>query len=164
MLMKIRKYQDGDAQQIINLIAEYRVFLSSLKSISKSIDLESAKDELDDYLSTRYSVYVAVEKQKIVGYIVCKIDQNVVWAESLFVKPSMRRKGIGSALYSEVESLVEKLDGETIFNWVHPNNNEIISFLEKRGYNVLNLIEIRKPWVGEETTREIKVNNHQFRY
>jgi ribosomal protein S18 acetylase RimI-like enzyme len=162
--MKIRKYQDGDAQQIINLIAEYRVFLSSLKSISKSIDLESAKDELDDYLSTRYSVYVAVEKQKIVGYIVCKIDQNVVWAESLFVKPSMRRKGIGSALYSEVESLVEKLDGETIFNWVHPNNNEIISFLEKRGYNVLNLIEIRKPWVGEETTREIKVNNHQFRY
>ena len=164
MLMKIRKYQDGDAQQIINLIAEYRVFLSNLKSISKSIDLESAKDELDDYLSTRYSVYVAVEKTEIVGYIVCKIDQNVVWAESLFVKPSMRRKGIGSALYSEVESLVEKLDGETIFNWVHPNNNEIISFLEKRGYNVLNLIEIRKPWVGEETTREIKVDNHQFRY
>ena len=162
--MKIRKYQDGDAQQIINLIAEYRVFLSSLKSISKSIDLESAKDELDDYLSTRYSVYVAVEKTEIVGYIVCKIDQNVVWAESLFVKPSMRRKGIGSALYSEVESLVEKLDGETIFNWVHPNNNEIISFLEKRGYNVLNLIEIRKPWVGEVTTKEIKVDNHQFRY
>ena len=162
--MKIRKYHDGDARQIISLIADYRVFLSSLKSISKSIDLESAKDELDDYLSTRYSIYVAVENTEIIGYIVCKIDQNVVWAESLFVKPSMRRKGIGSALYSEVESLAEKLDGETIYNWVHPNNNEIISFLEKRGYNVLNLIEIRKPWVGEVTTKEIKVDNHQFRY
>ena len=162
--MKIRKYHTRDTNQIINLIADYRVFLSSLKSISKSVDLESAKDELDDYLSTRYSVYVAVENAEIVGYIVCKIDQNVVWAESLFVKPSMRRKGIGSALYSKVESLAKTLDGETVYNWIHPNNNEIISFLKKRGYNVLNLIEVRRPWVVEETTREIKVDNHQFRY
>ena len=162
--MKIRKYHTRDAKQIINLIADYRIFLSSLKSISKNLDLESAKSELDDYLSNSNSVYVAVENAEIVGYIVCKIDQNVVWAESLFVKPSMRRKGIGSALYSEVESLAEKLDGETVYNWIHPNNHEIISFLKKRGYNVLNLIEIRKPWIGEETTREIKVNNHQFRY
>ena len=162
--MDIRSYQSEDKDQVISLIAEYRVFLSSLKSVSKTIDLETARTELDDYLSPRYVIYVAALDDEILGYLVCRVDQDVVWAESLFVKPSSRRKGVGSALYLEAERLVEKLGGDTVYNWIHPNNVGIIQFLRRRGYNVLNLVEVRRPWTGEENPSKIQVGEFQFRY
>jgi ribosomal protein S18 acetylase RimI-like enzyme len=162
--MEIRQYRSEDEGQVISLIAEYRVFLLSLKSISKNPDFEIARNELEDYLSPRYSIYIAVVDDEILGYLICRIDQNIVWAESLFVKPSARRKGIGSALYSEAERLVKELGGETVYNWIHPNNIGIILFLKKRGYDVLNLIEIRRPRSGEENLSVILVDNHTFNY
>jgi len=104
------------------------------------------------------------ENWKTISYLVCRIDQNVVWAESLFVKPSARRKGIGSALYSQAERLVKNPDEETVYNWIHPNNTVIIHFLKKRGYNVLNLVEIRKPRSEEGNLSEIQVGDHWFKY
>jgi GNAT superfamily N-acetyltransferase len=162
--MEIRNYRLEDKDQVISLIAEYRAFLSSLKSISKNPDYVSAGTELEDYLSPRYSIYVAKAGDETLGYMVCRIDQNVVWAESLFVKTSARRKGIGSALYSAAERLVKEVDGDTVYNWIHPNNVGIIQFLKRRGYDVLNLIEIRKPWSREQSFSEIQVGDHQFKY
>ncbi len=162
--MEIRSYLSEDEDQVISLTAEYRVFLSSLKSISKNPNIETARSELEDYLSSNCSIYVAAVDDEILGYLVCRIDQNVVWAESLFVKASVRRKGVGSALYSEAERLAKELDGETVYNWIHPNNTGIIQFLIKRGYDVLNLIEIRRPWLGEENLSRIQVGDHHFKY
>jgi len=56
------------------------------------------------------------------------------------------------------------LGGTTVFNWVHPNNDKMIKFLSKMGYNVLNLIEIRKPWKNEILTQKIRVENHDYNY
>lgn len=68
----------------------------------------------------------------------------MVWAESLYVLPEYRKKGVASALYDKVENIAKELGGDTVYNWVHPNNHGIISFLDKKGYNVLNLLEVRK--------------------
>jgi len=59
----------------------------------------------------------------------------------------------------EAEQLAQEFDGDTVYNWIHPNNDRIISFLKKRGYNVLNLIEVRRARLGEETSEKIKVGN-----
>lgn len=40
----------------------------------------------------------------------------------------------------------------------------MIEFLRKRGYTVLNLIEIRKPHKDETLTRQITVGKHAFDY
>ena len=52
---------------------------------------------------------------------------------------------------------------ETVFNYVHPNKR-MIQFLRAKGYTVLNLIEIRKPYKGEKIKTTIKVNNNTFDY
>ena len=98
------------------------------------------------------------------GYLVCRVEDTVIWAEQLYVSPNARRQGIASALYSKAEELAEELGGETTFNWVHPNNDIIIAFLKKRGYSVLNLIEIRRPWKNEASTKKITVGKHDFDY
>jgi ribosomal protein S18 acetylase RimI-like enzyme len=76
----------------------------------------------------------------------------------------MRRKGIGSALYSKAEFLAESLGGNTVYNWVHPNNTEIIQFLKRRDIDVLNLIELRKKSPNEKISSKIDVGDNQFKY
>jgi len=163
--MKIRSYENGDKKDLINLIGKFRVRLSQLKGIDKIIDVKSAKTELEFYLKKEYPIFLAEDnKNNIIGYHVCRVEDEIVWSESLYVIPEMRRKGIGSKLYEEAEKLVMELGGNTVYNWVHPNNEMSIPFLKKRGYDVLNLIEIRKKRPNEKFTQEINVGNHEFKY
>lgn len=89
---------------------------------------------------------------------------DIVWAESLYVLPAYRRQGIASTLYAEAEKLALALGSDTSYNWVHPNNEPIIRFLQRRGYDTLNLVELRRPRPGEKPSRVISVGEHEFKY
>ena len=104
------------------------------------------------------------EDHHIVGYLVCRVDGKTVWAESLFVLPEHRRHGIGSQLYAEAERLAADVGASTVYNWVHPQNRTIVSFLKRRGYDVLNLLELRRAGPEEEADRTITVGSEEFRY
>jgi hypothetical protein len=67
-------------------------------------------------------------------------------------------------IYKEAEKIAEELGSDTVYNWVHPNNDKIINFLKRKGYDVLNLIEVRKPRPGEQNKHKIKVDKHEFNY
>jgi ribosomal protein S18 acetylase RimI-like enzyme len=75
-----------------------------------------------------------------------------------------RRQGVASELYDEAEKLVKQVGGDTVHNWVDPNNDRIISFLRNRNYTVLNLIELRRIRPGERPFRRIKVGQNSFDY
>ena len=146
------------------LVAEFRVTLKSYKGIQVQPDIEDGKEELIDYLNKKYPIFIALEDEKCVGYIVCRIDEPCVWAESLFVCKEYRRKHIASALFAKAEEVARSYGQETVYNYVHPNNNGVIAFLKSLGYNVLNLIEIRKPYTDEKPTTKIKVAENDFDY
>ena len=96
--------------------------------------------------------------------MVCRIDNQVVWVESIFVRVEYRRRGVASALHSKAEEIAASYGNDTVYNYVHPNNHRMIAFLRKRGYTVLNFIEIRKPYQGEKLTQVIQVGEHEFDY
>lgn len=73
-------------------------------------------------------------------------------------------KGIASLLFQKAEEIAESMGQETVFNYVHPNNDRMIEFLRSKGYTVLNLIEIRKPYKDEKISTTIKVDKHTFDY
>jgi ribosomal protein S18 acetylase RimI-like enzyme len=160
----IRRFREGDRTQIAQMLADMRVLMSSLKSVKREPDLKTAARELDYYLQRKYPVFVSDSGDGIEGYLVCRVDEDVVWAESLYVKPDLRRRGIGSALYEMAEKMAGDLGSDTVYNWVHPNNEASIAFLAKRGYSVINLIEIRRPWKDEVTTTRIRVGDNEFDY
>lgn len=64
----------------------------------------------------------------------------------------------------KAESLAKSYGEDTVFNYVHPNNIGMIAFLNKHGYTVLNLIEIRKPFSGEKLSTRIRVGDNLFDY
>ncbi|MFW9894896.1 MAG: GNAT family N-acetyltransferase, partial [Candidatus Thorarchaeota archaeon] len=154
----IRFQTENDKEQLISLIGNFRVSLGKLKGIERELDLRSAQEELEYYHQKEFPIFVAEnDDNRLIGYHVCRVEENVVWSESLFVVPDERRKGIGSALYEQGEILVKELGGDTLYNWVHPNNDISVQFLKKRGYDVLNLIEIRRKRSDEELTQKITV-------
>jgi len=52
------------------------------------------------------------------GYLVCRIDQDVIWAESLFVSYGIRRSRVASKLYEKTKEIAKNLGGNTAYNWV----------------------------------------------
>ncbi|KGM92840.1 acetyltransferase [Clostridium novyi A str. 4552] len=163
--MVIRSAEISDEEKILELIAQFRVELKELKNIKSTLNIEQAKEEFREYMDSKFPIFIAEDSTgNFLGYLVCRIDGNLVWVESLFVSHNARRNGIASKLYKEAEKVANDLGGDTVFNWVHPNNDKIIAFLSKMGYDVLNLIEIRKPWKNEVLTKKICVGNHEYNY
>ena len=119
---------------------------------------------MEEYLSSKFPVYAALVDGEYAGYVVCRVDGEVVWVESIFVKEKFRRCGVATALHNKAEEIAASYGDDTVYNYVHPNNNRMIEFLRKRGYTVLNLIEIRKPYKDEKLTQMITVGKHEFNY
>lgn len=161
----IRTIQPEDYEDLIQLIAHFRVTMSRFSGRADPYDVEAAEAELAKYDDPCYKVFLAEkEEDTLVGYLVCRISEEKVCAESLFVLPEYRRQGIGTALFEKAESLVQEFDLETVYNQVHPNNDRMIGFLLKRGYNVLNMIEIRRRLNDEIHLQRIKVGKNSFEY
>lgn len=163
--MIIRLGKIDDKEKISKLIAQFRVELKELKGITSTPKIEEAKEEFVEYTEAKYPIFVAEDSDsELLGYLVCKVDDGVVWVESLFVSTTARRKGIAAKLYKEAEKVADEMGNDTVYNWVHPNNDKMIKFLAQMGYDVLNLIEIRKPWKNERLTQKICVGNHEYNY
>ncbi|MFX0024197.1 MAG: GNAT family N-acetyltransferase [Candidatus Hermodarchaeota archaeon] len=163
--MKIRQYESKYKSQLTNLIGQYRIALAELKGSKREIDLKAAEEELEFYRESNYPIYIAEDnKDNLVGFHICKIQEDIVWSEALYVIPEERRKGVASELYEKAEIIAEEKGSSTVYNWVHPNNFRSIPFLKKRGYNVINLIEVCKKRPGEKITQKIKVGQYEFDY
>ena len=159
-IIKITQATDNLAQ----MVALFRVELRSYKGIVSKPNVDAGREEMEEYLAAGFPVFAAIVDGEYAGYVVCRVDSEVVWVESIFVKDEYRRQGIASALHNKAEEIAAFYGDDTVYNYVHPNNHRMIAFLRKRGYTVLNLIEIRKPYAGEKTTQIIKVGENEFDY
>lgn len=163
--MEIREIKLNDINdELAEMVALFRVELRSYKGIASTPNLEAGKEEMEEYLLAKFPVFVALVDEDYAGYMVCRIQDDVVWVESIFVKEKYRCLGVATALHDEAEKLAEAYGNETVYNYVHPNNHRMIEFLRKRGYTVLNLIEIREPYQDEKLTQTITVGEHKFDY
>ena len=159
-IIKITQVNDALAE----MVALFRVELRSYKSIVSKTNIEAGREEIEEYLAAGFPVFAAIMDGEYAGYVVCRVDSQVVWVESIFVKVESRRHGVATALHSKAEEIAASYGEDTVYNYVHPNNHRMIEFLRKRGYTVLNLIEIRKPYKGEKLTQTITVGEHAFDY
>ena len=163
-MIVIDKLTESEIPAVAPLAAQFRVTLKSFRGISSVPDEEAGAAELKEYLDAGFPVYTARTDGGYCGYIVCRVDEPCVWVESIYVHPDFRRQGIGAALFGKAEELAASFGEDTVYNYVHPNNRAMIAFLRERGYSVLNLLEIRKPYAGEKLTRKIRVDEEQFDY
>ena len=67
-------------------------------------------------------------------------------------------------LFNKAAAIAKEHHNDTLYQYVHPNNDVMIRFLAKQGYDVLNLIEIRKAYEDEELKDNYQIGDHSFRY
>ena len=162
--MEIQRLSPERLDAAAPLAAAFRVALRSYRGIESLPDPEAGREELRDYLQKGWPVYLAEEAGVPVGYLVCRVEEPCVWAESLYVSPAYRRKGAATLLFRQAEALAASYGEDTVYNYVHPNNEGVIAFLRSLGYTVLNLIEIRKPYAEEKLVRTVRVDGQTFDY
>lgn len=159
-ILEVKQVNDALAE----MVALFRVELRSYKGIASKPNIEAGREEMEEYLSVKFLVFAALVDGEYAGYVVCRVDSGVVWVESIFVKEEYRRQGVATALHSKAEEIAASYGDDTVYNYVHTNNHRMIKFLRKRGYTVLNLIEIRKPYKDEKLMQTIAVGEHEFDY
>ena len=157
---------EKNSYAITYMAAEFRRYLASLEHRTSDTDLQKAQEEIQYYLDRHYPIFAVSVNGKYVGYAVCRTDEKTVFLESFFVREEYRRKGYGKLLFDHCQQTAEQLGNDTLYVSVHPNNDLMISFLKQQGYDVLNLIEIRRKYHGEseDEKADIQVGSHTFRY
>ncbi len=162
--MDIIRIDSTTAEKLAPLVAGFRVTLDSYRGVASQPDQEAAKEEILELFSQGYPIFAAADGEEFVGYIVCRIEEPCLWVEHFYVLPGYRRRGIATGLFCKAEDLARQMGEDTVFNFVHPNNDGMIAFLRSRGYTVLNMIEIRKPYRNEELHTKINVADNVFDY
>ena len=134
--MNLREYRASDAEELIRLIAGLRITLDGFKATRAEPDLMAARGELDDFLRNGYGIHVAeTDGAGLAGFIVCRTVDGVTWAEYIYVDEPHRRTGVGRALFAKAEEVARIGGQDTLYAWVHPNNEGIIGFLKAHGYD-----------------------------
>lgn len=160
-MIKINK---GNANRIAHLVAAFRVQLKAYKGIQSQPDIQAGKEEILEFLEAGFPVYAVEDLGDLVGYIVCRIDEPCLWVEHIYVREDYRRKGLATMLFGKAEEMAASMGEDTVYNFVHPNNDGMIRFLRSKGYTVLNMLEIRKAYKGEKLTTTIHVEEEAFDY
>ena len=162
--MELIRIGNTDADKIAPLVAAFRTQLKSCKGIKSQPDIEAGKEEILEFVESGFPVYAVEDSGILAGYIVCRIDAPCLWVEHIYVRPDYRRRGIATMLFGKAEEIAASMGEDTVYNYVHPNNENMIRFLRSKGYTVLNMIEIRKPYEGEKLTTTIHVEKEAFDY
>lgn len=163
-MIEIERMSEAAVPDAAPLAAQFRVTLKSFKGIRALPDTEAGAKELREYLSAGYPVFTAKKDGILCGYVVCRVEEPCVWVESIYVLPAFRRQGVAGALFRRAEELAASFGEDTVYNYVHPNNTGMIAFLKTKGYSVLNLIELRKAYKGEQLTGTVRVDDNLFDY
>ncbi|MCI8286738.1 MAG: GNAT family N-acetyltransferase [Lachnospiraceae bacterium] len=160
--MDIIKIGWRNYKQLGSLVADFRVTLKSYKGISSRPDDWEGTEEIEEYLTAGFPVFASVCDGSYTDYMVCRVNAPCVWVESLYTSPGWRRQGVASPLLAKAEEIAAGYGEDTLYHYVHPNNNGMIEFLRRHGCTVLNLAEIRKPYAGEKITRTVHIDDHIF--
>ncbi len=164
--MKIEEIDKNkpNKKEVGKMLIKFRSYLASLKDRKEDMTIKDSLEEIEYYLDKDYPIYAAQKNNKFAGYFILKYDDDAVWLEHFYVKEGFRNQGIGTKLFQKAEEVVNKLGYVNLYNWVHPNNDRMINFLKKQGYDVLNMIEIRKKFDDENLKSEREVGNNTFKY
>ena len=130
-MVKIRKAQSGDAKELYTLLNAARELtgFDSKEAYSKSW----VRDVIND--QKRNVTLIAEENGKMAGLLVAHmIAGRDFILNSLFVKPTYRRKGIATTLLSAFDAIAKRSHSKFTFSLVLPSNKKMQSFLDKHGH------------------------------
>ena len=137
--MKIRKARKGDLKEYMGLREgwekEYSRMLGGVDVFASKSEI---KKEFSGFFTRDYSLLVAEEGKKMIGYLACDFVRNkgVLYISDIFVRKGFRKKGIGNSLMNGVKSIAKARKIGKIWLGVNLKNKTAISFYKKSGFKI----------------------------
>jgi len=153
---------EKNSDQLIYLVKDFRNVLNNLNNSSRSCSFEEAEEEAEDYFSPNKKVVGLYRKKELIGFSVLKTEDGLWWLDWIFIKPEYRGYTNASVLFDYCEKFAAESGNNQLYIWVHPDNDRMLKFLKKKGYDILNLIEVKKR--KNSVKNKIKILNNELWY
>ena len=144
-IRKAKKEDMKDIQKLRYLLAKYEKYLGLNIVIPEWAYTYVGEKDFNYFLNKQY-IFVAIEDNKIVGFITGEIFKKKAWynvqlgeINNIFVLEEYRQKGIGKKL---VKTMIDTFKQEGITNidlYTFGNNIDAIKFYEKIGFKKYNV-------------------------
>jgi GNAT superfamily N-acetyltransferase len=149
-------------QKFVKLVLEMRMIMDSLNKTDIKFPHDDAELEAKSCFSENRQVFGIYYDEELVGYSVLKTEDCVCWLDWIYVKPEFRGTNAASKLFDYSEKVAKEIGSDQLYIWVHPDNRPMLKFLKKKGYDVLNLIEVKK--IKKNINSVVMILDNQFRY
>jgi ribosomal protein S18 acetylase RimI-like enzyme len=166
-LVSIREYAVEDFVDLTNLVAEFFTFHRRLNGRGPLPPDEAATMVPQDMLQESSHILVAEEKQekKVVGFCRIELHEGAYFLRELGVTENWRIRGVGTALLRAAEDYIKKAGESNLYLSVIPRNIDAIRFFVRRGYDIINTMELRTQSSEEKVQRKpLHFLGLQFRY
>jgi GNAT superfamily N-acetyltransferase len=160
--MEETRILNGPTEELAVLVQEFRNTLGQLNKGAAPGSLEEARAEAADYFGPNHTVVGLFQASSLVGFSVVTADDGVYWLNWIYVKPDCRGFSNASRLFDFSEKIALDAGEDRLYVWVHPDNNRMLRFLKKKGYDTLNLVEVTKR--KREKTEEVRIFDNVLRY
>lgn len=153
--MDIRKATLKDFDKVLEIKLESKVeerkYNPSLEPVNKVI--ANYKEYLTNDLKSEWrAVFIAIEKDKVIGIITAKIYRTLIVAgderrgyiSNLFVSPEFRRKGTGSKLFDEAIEWLKSKGAKGLTLEIHSLNKDKVKFYHKKGFKDFTIKMVTK--------------------
>ncbi len=148
MRASVRRAGPGDAGPLAEMLREFYSYHSSMlggRPIRREEGEKLAREALAD---PRSSVLLAEEGGEIVGFARIQEHEGAIFLREIYVRPGLRRRGVGSALLSACEGeAADRWGRGDLYLSVVPANLGALDFFLARGYDFLNTLELTR-WEG----------------
>lgn len=149
-------------QDFVKLVLEMRMVMERLNKTTVEISHDDAALEAKSYFSENRQVFGIYQDDELIGYSVLKTEDLVCWLDWIYLKPEYRGRNAASELFDYSEKVAKEIGSDQLYIWVHPDNHPMLKFLKKKGYDVLNLIEVKKE--KTQTNSSISILGNELRY
>ncbi|MEM3979672.1 MAG: GNAT family N-acetyltransferase [Ignisphaera sp.] len=142
----IRRARLDDVDDIV------RIYDSSIEFLDKE-----SKEWIESVVkrrSRRIRIYVGIQDNKVVGFMIVYKKKDKAYIDSLAVDPMYRGRGIGQQLLKHVEEILASEGVEKIYLSVKNHNNKALGIYIKNGYKISNIVLIL-----EATSKDIDVED-----
>ena len=163
----VREYRITDFPDLCRLVAEFFTVHQRLAGHGPMPVDEAALVIQDDMQGPDSHILVAetTDTNEIVGFSRYERHQGAFFGREMCVTETKRLRGVGTALLRAVEKRIREAGETNLFISVVARNAQALQFFAKRGYSILNTVELRTPFPDERVARKpIDVLGLRLRY
>ena len=96
------------------------------------------------------------------GFTRLRREGTVFWLEDIVISEGKRSSGLGTQFLTSIEEYVKDNDSVSLYIPVYVGNQSAIDFYYKNGYDILNMIEVRKDFKRKSMEKKIDLLGHEF--